>query len=66
LTSNSTPQFSTYYTYESKIRLKATRSEELVEEGAEQPLVEVVVDLAAVDALRQQSDQSIPRNLKEM
>lgn len=48
---------------ECEVRLEAARSEEFRQEGMEEALVEVVVDLAAVDRLRHQGDEGVPWDL---
>lgn len=46
-----------------EVRLKGTRREQFAQERVQEPLVEQVVDLAAVDALRQERHERLPRDL---
>jgi len=49
--------------HQREVALEARRREQLRQERRQEPLVEVVVDLAAVDALGHQCHQRIPRHL---
>lgn len=43
-----------------ELRVKALGCEQLIEEGSEQPLVKLIVNLATIDALGHEGGQGIP------